>query len=76
MSLDDVFKVKELELKTLGTTLGDDMLKDLVLNPMLRGYIEITKIIIDAPAAQDDVIRLYLTSLVPSSGFNPYFFVK
>ena len=40
MSLDDVFEVKKLELKTLGTTLGDDMLKDLVLNPMLRGYIE------------------------------------
>ena len=38
--------------------------------------IEIAKIIIDAPAAQDDVIRLYLTSLEPSSGFNPYFFVK
>lgn len=40
ITLDDLSSVKNLELSTLGTTLGDDMLKDLVLNPMLRGYVE------------------------------------
>ena len=51
MSLDDVFEVKKLELKTLGTTLGDDMLKDLVLNPMLRGYLSLSY--------DGDIIEIY-----------------
>lgn len=40
MKIEDVEAVKALELKCLNASLGDDMLKDLILNPMLRGYVE------------------------------------
>ncbi len=40
MKIEDIEAVKALELKCLNTSLGDDMLKDLILNPMLRGYVE------------------------------------
>lgn len=40
IKLTDIEKVENLERLTLGTSLGHDMLKDLILNPMLRGYVE------------------------------------